>query len=610
MADIYVATNGSDANGNGSNANPYRTLTKARNEASSGDQVLAKNGIYYEAWKVKTGVRFKSLNKHGAIIDGGEHSGSDMVTGTGYNNFSIEGFVIRNAPRSWGGISTPQSYHATYRDNLIYNCDRPGIIVSRSDVFTIIGNEVYNCGRQTGLTSGSQGITVLHSADFPSVATPAGWGGFRIRILDNISHDNLATTGAETDNCGIIIDANNRLDKANYSGKTLIRGNICYGNGGPGFRVQESHSVTLQNNTSYDNMKDPRRITKFGSEFHDAMSSGNTYIANIGFAIRSANEHHAFQMTSPMRVAKNPAETTFTNNIFCGVGSAHVLRRQGIGESGFGKVPSSATNKIGVNPRFVNAGAHNFALQSNSPAIGYGTTGAWPDAGAVMSGTPAVEPDPLTALAAPTATFTPPAKSGGEFTFAAGTFAGGEGTLTVEHFLQVSTGPNAWANQLELVVGTNIFVTLAEARDARVVTIGTKGDEVVVNPSAVFLLSPADTTPEEPEEPGDPVDPEDVSPRILALEEAVAALVVAKDAAQADLADARHRIALLEARTTASDALGAAQAAQEAAAANAQQIEDISNTLSTIDRRLPPDPGDDEEVIYAEFAMVARRRTN
>ena len=48
LFNMYVATNGNDTTGNGSESKPYRSIYKASTVAQSGDKILIKEGIYAE----------------------------------------------------------------------------------------------------------------------------------------------------------------------------------------------------------------------------------------------------------------------------------------------------------------------------------------------------------------------------------------------------------------------------------------------------------------------------------------------------------------------------------------------------------------------------------
>lgn len=123
-----------------------------------------------------------------------------------------------------------------------------------------------------------------------------------------------------------------------------VYNNIVYGNGGPGIQVYATSSPNyVYNNTSYNNGKTGYAGCCYGGiQLYNApgtvvrnnivFSNGNDYVQDDGFSDGS----------------------TYLTNL-CGT-------------SGHGCDLTTS------DPRFVNAGSGNFALQSNSPAIDAGTT--------------------------------------------------------------------------------------------------------------------------------------------------------------------------------------------------------------------------------------------
>mgnify|MGYP001239155454 CR=1 FL=1 len=68
----YLSPSGNDNTGNGSSANPWRTVVKAQNSINSGDTVILKNGTYPGYITLsKANTTWKAENKHQAVFDGG-----------------------------------------------------------------------------------------------------------------------------------------------------------------------------------------------------------------------------------------------------------------------------------------------------------------------------------------------------------------------------------------------------------------------------------------------------------------------------------------------------------------------------------------------------------
>ncbi len=67
----YVSPSGLDTN-NGTNASPWKTLTKAQTSIAPGDTVILKDGSYPGYFVItKPNTTWRGENKHGAVVDGG-----------------------------------------------------------------------------------------------------------------------------------------------------------------------------------------------------------------------------------------------------------------------------------------------------------------------------------------------------------------------------------------------------------------------------------------------------------------------------------------------------------------------------------------------------------
>lgn len=504
MATYYVATSGSNSAA-GTNAAPWQTIRYAVNRASSGDTVIVKPGTYTQTnsdtdqIKPKNGVTLRAqnyaVNNDGTLATHGNNSiirsnnGSwDLILGPA-DNFTIEGFEIRDATEGGAGMSIPESKFLTIRRNWIHDCARPGIICRQGDLILIEANHVNNCATQKGGGGATSGISILRPVNLTGT-TPSGWNGYRTIIRRNISHHNIPTTGPTSDGEGIIWDGANS-DVRNYTGPGLIQGNICYKNGGPGIRVMEGKDIHVENNTCWSNMQDKRKTTTWGCGLHETLSIRNRWRYNVVLEDSPDNDTHAYQNNNAHELFGVSADSTFLQNVLKGPGSKTAKRTRANSQDYLlGALPGEGNNKLGVNPQLVNPGAGNFALASGSPAIGYGPGGDWPDAGAVQSTTPTV-PDPLTVDTAPAITLASVAKSGLGFTYANGTYTGGSGTLSRTHKMQLLTG-STWADAGSLTGGSGTLPTVTTGTQFRIVETATRGSETVENPSTTLLLSPAD----------------------------------------------------------------------------------------------------------------------
>jgi hypothetical protein len=192
-----------------------------------------------------------------------------------------------------------------------------------------------------------------------------------------------------------------------YTRPSLVAFNITYNCGGGGVHIFSSEDVTVANNTSYNNGIDPSQLGGGLAAIDTNDSYSNTIINNIAVSIPTAPPSGGCSFNSPpdgpgmfdVAVLGGPpsggAADTFTNNI---------SQLQGGHNScwgSFGQDPptgewtmfnndvgkySCSSNKCATNPGWVNVGTTspgtestppvgtNFALQSGSPAIGYGLT--------------------------------------------------------------------------------------------------------------------------------------------------------------------------------------------------------------------------------------------
>ncbi len=220
----------------------------------------------------------------------------------------------------------------------------------------------------------------------------------------------------DTDGNNIIIDTfgiGNGNPGPAYPDQTLIAFNKIFNAGGGGIHVFYSEYVTVANNSVYNNHLDPYEQSG-GAAIDSINSYGNTFINNIAVGIPAYNDNGqdcAF-FTTPyakfnnaingsLLVANksepNPPPDTFSHNITQLQGGNYSCWGQHgqmppSGEIGLwngdtyptNMVKGVPANKVNTNPKWVAVGnvttgneytspwGRNFALQGDSPAIGYG----------------------------------------------------------------------------------------------------------------------------------------------------------------------------------------------------------------------------------------------
>ena len=133
----------------------YSTIQAAIDNASAGDTILVKRGIYYENVLVNKTINLTGEDKDTTIIDGGESWSvlrirSDWVNVT---EFTIQNNVLSS---NAGGIELIRAnYSNIYQIRAISNRG-PGIYISESNSVTIVGNNISN--------NSGRGIYLIDSA--------------------------------------------------------------------------------------------------------------------------------------------------------------------------------------------------------------------------------------------------------------------------------------------------------------------------------------------------------------------------------------------------------------------------------------------------------------
>jgi len=173
-ATYYVDKNNPSANDTnpGTEAHPWKTLTKAGNTAVAGDTVLAKAGTYTnKLYPINSGaqgslITFKNYPSESPVIDGqgASTTGVDLSYNNGRDYIRIEGFKITGW--NYGGFSFSTNYGATSAENIeIVNCDiygnnGPGMWVHGQNTL-IENNHIYNNG-ESAILIGMTGIPSIN----------------------------------------------------------------------------------------------------------------------------------------------------------------------------------------------------------------------------------------------------------------------------------------------------------------------------------------------------------------------------------------------------------------------------------------------------------------
>jgi len=320
---LYVATTGSDSN-TGTQAKPYKTITKAAAVAKAGTTIHVAAGTYSGNVTTKTSgtasarIRYVSDTKWGAKIVG---TGSEAMWTNNGNYVDISGFDITGPGRL--GILNYAS-NTLISNNHIHNltmsggCTGSGGAGAVNATYTgsngdMIGNVVHDIGKP-GACNGVQGLYSSNKG-----------GKIMNNVVYRVSAYGIHLWHAATD----VTIANNTVFA---NGTTGMGGGIVIGVGDSPGGVQLKNTKVF-NNIVYNN---PRGgIQQYCYSGQSCIGSGNTV----------------------------------SNNLVSG--SATLV----------GMKVGSATGTIGGDPKFVSynpTGTGDYRLQSGSPAINKGLAASAP----------------------------------------------------------------------------------------------------------------------------------------------------------------------------------------------------------------------------------------
>ena len=180
MADIYVATTGSDSNSGAKNL-PFKTIQEASTEAREGSTVHVAPGNYEGGFTTTTDdVTYVSDVKWGAKITSGD---GDVAWNNKGDNVTIDGFEVDGTKADWRiGILTDGT-NSTIENNKVHDIARNPENADSSNGGAGIFADGYN---------GDTNITVTNNEVFD-----VGPEGENSSLIHGIYH---GATGAITDN--------------------------------------------------------------------------------------------------------------------------------------------------------------------------------------------------------------------------------------------------------------------------------------------------------------------------------------------------------------------------------------------------------------------------
>jgi parallel beta-helix repeat protein len=337
VRNFYVAVDGINASGRGTQAFPWATMQYANNNGglTGGDCVHVKAGIY-DVGKV---------NHHSVLLTkgGNKNTSTGLIAWIGDPNLAthlmssssssqdiieieanytvIDGFDI-NASGTVGDAIGGSGHHVEIIHNAIHDAGGAGIGLTFADYYSILGNVVYrNASTNPNHESGIS-IYEPHAISGFTPSLSDDTAQFHIMIKNNIVHDNMegpAIEGDHTDGDGIILD--DWLDTQNppyspYPYHGLVQSNLCYNNGGAGIVAYSSQNIKIANNTAYNNWQDTQNPGTWRGELTNSSSHDIKWINNIGIAIVGSgvlsNNTAVLEGVEP---PASDANVTWTHNI-------------------------------------------------------------------------------------------------------------------------------------------------------------------------------------------------------------------------------------------------------------------------------------------------------
>ena len=342
----YVSGTGKDNNSGLSTSSAFRTIQKAADLTSPGDTVLIMNGLYTNSPKAgsvvsikRSGtanawIRYKAYPGHLPKIQHNTWNGIEVINGASYieinglevmgNNanitldYAMSQKTNKANPLTSGncisvdGRKNGHSHHIRILNNKVHDCGGGGISAIQSDYVTVDNNVVFDNAWYS--VYGCSGISMLNNWNFDNNQ------GYKMFVTNNKTYNNRMyipwiAVGKITDGNGIIIDTsrNNNIPQLGaYKGRTLVKNNLTFNNGGSGIHAFISDHVDIVNNTAVLNNQSPEIK---GGQIFARMSSDVKILNNILYAFpgKDVNDNNRNQnVTYDYNIYMNTSKISVT----------------------------------------------------------------------------------------------------------------------------------------------------------------------------------------------------------------------------------------------------------------------------------------------------------
>jgi hypothetical protein len=365
LAVFHVATGGNDANAGTADA-PWRTLQKAANSVSAGDEVIVETGNYRGFNLARSGTAAAPIifsAQPGVVINQPNSRTPDGVNLEGANYVVIEGFTVNGMPRA--GIRSAVNQHATIRNN---RCDQNGVW----GIFSGFSDDLVIENNETSRSIDEHGIYVSNSGDRPVIRGNLVWGNH----ANGIHMNGDLSQGGDGLISGALVERNVVYDNGVGGGSginadgvidSVFQNNLLYDNHASGISLyQIDGAAGSTNNRVVNNTIVQASNGRWALNIQDA-STGNQVFNNIFY------NHHSFRGSIDIDPAALPGFISDYNvvmNRFTINGGDSRLTL-----AGWRAATGQDSHSIIATPSqlFVDSGADDYHLKPGSPAVDGGT---------------------------------------------------------------------------------------------------------------------------------------------------------------------------------------------------------------------------------------------